>query len=121
LFQPYDKIFPTAFLALHMTTGRYQMTTGYDELSTLMGSFPELMIFRQFRSLAAKVLLCMQADLLDVEDDLCVIREMELEDSTKHELLRSWAQASAATSEGGRNRRVLKVAQAQNKLEKYCR
>ncbi len=46
--------------------------------------------------------------------------DKELEDSTEHEVSRSWAQANAATSEDGRNRRALKVAQAQNKLEKYC-
>jgi hypothetical protein len=97
------------------------MTTGYDELSTLMGTFPELMVFRRFRSLAAKVLLCMQAELLDVEDDLEVIRQIELEDASKHALLSSWAKVNAATADNGANQRRLKVTEAQNKLEKYCK
>lgn len=94
--------------------------TGYDELSTLIGSYPELAMFRRFRALSAKVLLCMQAELLDLEDDLNIISEIDFKDWERREILTSWVKANAATSENGADLRRRKVTEAQEKLERYC-
>jgi hypothetical protein len=94
--------------------------TGYDELSTLIGSYPELAMFRRFGPLSAKVLLCMQAELLDLEDDLNIISEIDFKDWESREILTSWAKANAATSENGADLRRRKVKEAQEKLERYC-
>ena len=94
--------------------------TGYDELSTLIGSYPELAMFRRFGPLSAKVLLCMQAELLDLEDDLNIISEIDFKDWERREILTSWVKANAATSENGADLRRRKVTEAQEKLERYC-
>lgn len=93
---------------------------GYDELSELLGSFPEHAIFRRFGPLSAQVLLSLQAELTHVQDDLEVIAEHERDHPEKACLSRSWVAMNAATDENAANARRLKIAEAKLKLDAYC-
>jgi hypothetical protein len=94
--------------------------SSYDELSVLIGSYPELAIFRRFGPLAAKVLLAMQADLLNLEEDLEIASELAREDSEKCGILRSWVRTNEAPAENGADLRKRKIVEAQQKLQVYC-
>jgi hypothetical protein len=93
---------------------------GYDELSELIGSYPELAIFRKFGPLSAQVLLSLQAELMHIQEDLELIAEHEREHPDRADLSRSWAKMNAATSLRGADARKNKIAEAKSKLETYC-
>ena len=48
---------------------------GYNELARCIGTSPTMAIFRRFLPLNARNLLCMQAELIHLEDDLRIIIE----------------------------------------------
>ena len=93
--------------------------TGYKDLATLMGTFPELSIFRQFRVLAAKHLLYLQCELSYLEDELNMILKEDGQDPQTASYDRSWWRMHTASSQHGTRQRD-KVEQFQAKLRAYC-
>jgi len=62
----------------------------------------------------------MQAELLDVVEDLDIASELAREDVEKREMLRSWAKTNDAPAEDGADLRKRKMVEAREKLERYC-
>lgn len=54
------------------------MTAGYSVLSSLMGAYPEVAIFRRFGSINARNLLYMQAELTSLEKQLLDAEKADL-------------------------------------------
>ncbi|KAK5195227.1 hypothetical protein LTR92_005357 [Exophiala xenobiotica] len=92
---------------------------GYDELSELIGSRPDLTIFRRFGPLAAQVLLRMQAELLDLDDDLKALRDIELQKPGLCDQAKSWAKVNDAVKSGQRSLRKETIAKAEETLTRY--
>jgi hypothetical protein len=98
----------------------FQMVS-YDELSTLIGKCPELAIVRRFGQLAAQVVLRMQAELLELEDDLRILGKFEMQHPELREHAKSWQKINEAIDAGGRSVRKEKVLEVEEKLGKYCK
>ena len=94
---------------------------GYDELSALLGTYPDLIILRRFKPLAAQVLLHLQAELLELDDDLTVLKEAELKDPGQQAHARSWTKANESIAQGRRSLRKELVEDAEKKLLRYCK
>lgn len=92
----------------------------YDELSNLIGTCPDLAIFRRFGPLAAQVLLRMQAELLELDDDLKVLVGVEQQDSDLRGHAKSWGSVNDFVDAGGRSLRRETVLKAEEKLSRYC-
>jgi len=91
----------------------------YDELSNLIGNRPDLAIVRRFGPLAAQVILRMQAELLELQDDLEVLRGVELQRSDLRGHAQSWEKANETIDAGGRSLRKETVLKAEEKLMRY--
>ncbi|EXJ86848.1 hypothetical protein A1O3_03802 [Capronia epimyces CBS 606.96] len=91
----------------------------YDELSKLFGSHPDLAIVRRFGPLAAQVILHMQAELLELEDDLEVLRDFELQHPNLSQHAKSWEKANETVDDGGRSLRKEIILKAEEKLTRY--
>ena len=61
--------------------GRKASRTGYPALAELMGSEPELAIFRTFKALNMLNLLRLQAEIQDLEQQLRAVREEDAGDT----------------------------------------
>ncbi|KAJ9604652.1 hypothetical protein H2200_010766 [Cladophialophora chaetospira] len=92
----------------------------YDELSTLMGTRPDLAIVRRFGSLAGQVILRMQAELSELEDDLKELGKFELKHPELRGHAKSWEKANETIASGGRSLRQEKILEVDEKLGKYC-
>ncbi len=93
---------------------------GYDELSELIGSRPDLAIFRRFGPLAAQVLLRIQAELLELDDDLKALRSIELQKPGICEQAQSWEKVNEAVNSGQRSLRKETITKAEETLTRYC-
>ncbi len=93
---------------------------GYDELSELIGSRPDLAIFRRFGPLAAQVLLRMQAELLELDDDLKALKNVELQKEGLCEQAKSWEKVNDAVNSGQRSLRKETITKAEEALTRYC-
>jgi hypothetical protein len=95
----------------------------YDALSDLVGSHPDLLILRRFGTLNAQILLRMQAELLEIANDMEHIRlhEETSPQTEKRQHSRSWKAAQDAyDTEGQGSWRVAKIKEAEDKLTRYC-
>jgi len=92
----------------------------YDDLSSLLGTYPDLIILRRFGPLAAQVLLHLQAELLELDDDLKILKDAELSDPDQRQHAKSWAKASEAVDQGRRSLRKELVEDVERKLLRYC-
>lgn len=93
----------------------------YDELSNLIGNCPDLAIVRRFGPLAAQVLLHLQAELLEIDDDLKVVGKVELQHPDLRGQAKSWEKVNECIDAGGRSIRKETVVKAEEKLSRYCK
>jgi hypothetical protein len=96
-----------------------EIMTGYDKLSTLIGRYPSLAIYRRFGALSAKVLLHMQAELVHLENELSIISQRNSTDPEKARFDVSWEALDQASSEGAADFQRNLVLQIQEKLAVY--
>ncbi|OAL39793.1 hypothetical protein AYO20_00705 [Fonsecaea nubica] len=92
----------------------------YDELSNLLGAYPDLIILRRFGPLASQVLLHLQAELLELDHDLNFLRAAEKTDPEQQAHAKSWAKANASIAQGKRSIRKELIEDAEKKLLRYC-
>ena len=92
----------------------------YDHLSNLLGTYPDLIILRRFGPLAAQVLLRLQAELLELDEDLRIWKEVATNDPEQQLHAKSWATANEATAQGRQSFRKELVEDAEKKLLRYC-
>lgn len=93
---------------------------GYERLSRLIGTYPELAIYRKFSALCAKLLLYKQAELQHLENELNIISQIDSRDSEKRAYAVSWEAMDKASEEGGCNLQKQKVLEIDEKMDKYC-
>jgi hypothetical protein len=93
---------------------------GYERLSRLIGTYPELAIYRKFSTLCAKMLLYKQAELQHLENELSIIAQNDARDSWKSDYTVSWAAMNEASAEGGNDLQKQKILEIDGKLDKYC-
>lgn len=92
----------------------------YNDLSQLMGSHPQLLVFRRFTTLASRVLLSLQAELLEHEHEIQVLDRLMSRDPELSEETCSWSKAEQAVKAGHGSLHKEKVLETQDKLVKYC-
>jgi hypothetical protein len=95
--------------------------TGYERLSRLIGTYPELAIYRKFSTLCAKRLLYKQAELQHLENELNIISQFDARDSKKATHTVSWEAINQASEERGDDRQKQKILEIDEKMDKYCR
>ena len=94
---------------------------GYSKLASLMGAYPETLIFRRFGAIGAQNLLYLQAELVHLEQRLqecAVANERSGDQSEKNLLSKDWF-TLAHSSEG--NEQWHLVLQIRAKLKEYGR
>jgi hypothetical protein len=94
---------------------------GYERLSRLIGTYPELAIYRKFSILCAKMLLYKQAELQHLENELRIIAQNDARDSRKSVYTVSWEAMNEASENGGDDLQKQKILEIDRKLDKYCR
>jgi hypothetical protein len=93
--------------------------TGYERLARLIGTYPELAIYRKFSCLSAKLLLYKQAELQHLENELRIISQMDTRDSNKSVYAVSWEAMNEASGPGDDLQRQ-KISEIVEKMDKYC-
>ena len=94
--------------------------TGYDRLSRLIGTYPELAIYRKFSTLCTKLLLYKQAELQHLENELNIISQMDAHDPRKSVYTVSWEALNEASAIGGDDLQRQKALEIDEKMDKYC-
>ncbi|KAK7531724.1 uncharacterized protein J3D65DRAFT_560260 [Phyllosticta citribraziliensis] len=103
------------------TTPSNDLPAGYPRLAARMGLQPELAIFRRFGFLNKLNILCLQAELAAIEEDLKLLLCTQSQVSSES-LLRDWGTARKSADEredDGRDPRLNLILAAGEKLEKY--
>jgi hypothetical protein len=93
---------------------------GYERLSRLIGTYPELAIFRKFSTLCAKLLLYKQAELQHLENELRIISQIDARDPKKSVYTVSWGALNKAPKEHGDDLQKQKILEIDEKMDKYC-
>lgn len=94
--------------------------TGYERLSRLIGTYPELAIYRKFSTLCTKLLLYKQAELQHLENELDIISQMDARDPRKSVYAVSWEALNGASAIGGDDLQRQKLMEIDEKMDKYC-
>jgi len=96
---------------------------GYPELSALMGSHPEIAIFRRFATLGSQNLLYLQAELVHLEQELqdIVKEDDESADPVRQSYKDSWSTLEGSLRLGGDSLQWAKWLEVREKLDKYGR
>lgn len=94
--------------------------TGYERLSRLIGTYPELAIYRKFSTLCTKMLLYKQAELQHLENELSIISQIDAHDPRKSIYAVSWEAMNKASEEGGDDLQKQKIMEIDVKMDKYC-
>jgi hypothetical protein len=94
---------------------------GYPELSALMGSYPEIAIFRRFMTLNMRNVLYLQAELIHLEQELSDIcaEDKQSADPVRQSYQRSWSTLEESVRSGGDHLQWTKFLQIRERLEKY--
>lgn len=104
----------------HATTSPSDKPPGYPKLADAMNLTPEMAIFRRFGELNALNLLYLQAELMDIEQQLKEAQIADHASSNEHKSLysKNWWYLSASAQDGDDEQ--LRLAEvAREKLEKY--
>lgn len=94
--------------------------TGYERLSRLIGTYPELGCYRRFSTLCTKLLLYKQAELQHLENELNIISHLDACDSRKSVYTVSWKALNEASATDGDDLQKQKVLEINEKMDKYC-
>jgi hypothetical protein len=92
---------------------------GYDKLAQLIADHPSLGIYRKFGLLSSKMLLYMQAELVNLENELNILIQDDHEEDEKASFRVSWKAMSSASCENGGDLQHRKVVNIQEKLRAY--
>lgn len=92
---------------------------GYDKLARLIADHPSLAIYRKFGLLSSKILLYMQAELVNLENELEILVQDDDEEDEKASFKVSWKAMSSASCENGADLQHRKVVNVQEKLRAY--
>lgn len=97
------------------------MAEGYDKLSSLVGRYDKLAMFRQFAALNTKNLFYMQAELVNDEAELegIVQEDKRSTDPGKALYHASWTALKEPLRNGKPSTQLRKVVEIREKLEKY--
>jgi hypothetical protein len=93
---------------------------GYERLSRLIGTYPELAIYRKFSTLCTKMLLYKQAELQHLENELSIISQIDARDPEKSDYSVSWEAMNNASDQGGEDLQKQKILEIDDKMDKYC-
>lgn len=94
--------------------------TGYDKLARFMLN-EQYTIFRQFKSIANRDLLFLQAELAHLEEEFVAISERDkLIEGEQRLYDRNWHLLSTAGNRGCRGEQWEKALQIRMKLREYC-
>jgi hypothetical protein len=94
--------------------------TGYERLSRLISTYPELAIYRKFSTLCSKMLLYKQAELQHLENELSIISQIDARDPEKSDYTASWEAIKNASEQGGDDLQKQKILEIDDKMDKYC-
>ena len=94
--------------------------TGYERLSRLIGTYPELAIYRKFSTLCTRLLLYKQAELQHLENELNIISQVDARDPRKSVYAVSWEALNGDSEISGDNLQRQKVMEIDEKMDKYC-
>ncbi|KAF7507455.1 hypothetical protein GJ744_010386 [Endocarpon pusillum] len=93
--------------------------TGYERLSRLIGTYPELAIYRKFSTLCTRLLLYKQAELQHLENELNIISQIDARDPRKSVYTVSWEALNEASPTDGDDLQRQKVLEIDEKMDKY--
>jgi hypothetical protein len=92
---------------------------GYDKLARLIADHPSLSIYRKFGLLSSKIILYMQAELVNLENELGILEHDDHQEDEKASFKVSWKAMSSASCENGADLQHRKVVNVQEKLRAY--
>jgi hypothetical protein len=95
--------------------------TGYETLAALFGRCEDLAMYRGLAPLNATRLLCMQAELLHLEQELKTIIQIDSKSPEKNSFGIYWKALNDAPCEGGKNPRKEKIVEIKQKIKEYCK
>ena len=90
--------------------------TGYTSLARIMGARCDLSMFRRFSALGAQNLLCMQAELIDLELELKQLTE----DRSMFEINKTWSKFNIQHTNEDAQLWRMKHLELRQRLENYC-
>ncbi len=93
--------------------------SGYEKLSRLIGTYPELAMYRKFSTLSAKLLLYKQAELQHLENELRIMSQYNARDAQKSVYTVSWKAMNDASGDGG-DLQKQKISEINEKMDQYC-
>lgn len=96
---------------------------GYAKIANLMTEDPGLAIFRRFGALNMQNLLYLQAELVQLEDELKEQSQLDhsnAQDKFRYSFSSSWIAMKLSAKEEGSGQQWEKVCEIQEKLHKYC-
>jgi hypothetical protein len=97
-----------------------EVTVGYPALSTVMGPYPGLSMFKRFGELNARNLLYMQAEIIDLEQQLHIISGMDQSSTDEaHKKYATNALALRRSGKQGDGRQWRIVLEIREKLKEY--
>lgn len=94
---------------------------GYPKIAGLMSRHHELAIFRRFDELNYRNILYLQAELVQLEDELREIATQDQESPSRTLYARDWSSLAQSESEGDGRLQWQKVLLIREKLEKYSK
>lgn len=94
---------------------------GYPRLAVLQGTYPELAIYRRFSILNARNLLYLQAEIVDLEDQLnrYTIEDLNSDETEKKKYSRNWFYLSRLSEGDVHNSQWHTALQIREKLREY--
>jgi hypothetical protein len=96
---------------------------GYSNIAHLMGDDPGLAIFRRFRALNMQRLLYLQAELVQLEEELNEEQRLDhsqSQDPFRSSFSRSWTALKLSANEKGSGQQWKKTCEVQEKIQQYC-
>lgn len=97
---------------------------GYPKVATFMGNHPELAIFRRFRGLNARNLLYLQAELVEIENELLQLERADAddkEDARKRGYAKHFSWMLQYKKDDNRNAQYKLMKKMRKKLKKYSK
>jgi hypothetical protein len=97
------------------------MMDGYNQLAGIMGAEPELAIFRRFLALNARNVLCLEAEVLHLEDSLrrIILEDSRSDDDERRLFERDIHAMKEAIGEGGKGLQWKRTLEVRQILKEY--
>jgi hypothetical protein len=94
---------------------------GYNKIAALMGKYPESAIISQFSQLNIQNLLYLQAEIIELQQDLRELEEANdrSPDAKRAAFSTNWSDLSSADEKDGSNEQWLLMLTIREKLKEY--